>query len=459
MLRIWCIDEDDEDDDEDAGDADGDDESMPDAAGQDPAGDSGASSDGDDSPYADARPASRGRNNAGTNAGINAAVNAGAAVAAAAGASSGGNGRARGRGSNGDDHGRSKVPVDSGHAQARPGDPGSGLQRAHLASRDQPRNGADLCWPARFLVYMLDATRVGVSRKIGDRAERQRLREMVQAVLPEKSGGVIVRTVGEDATQATFKQELNALIGTWKKVKRKTHFTRAPSLVHRETSLTRGIIRDLFSDKVDSLTVDSKQLYNEIEGYLGGIAPDLIERVKLYEEPVPLFDKANIETEIRDLFKRRCDLPAGGYLIIEPTEALVSVDVNSGRYTGKKDPEKTILKTNLEAARELARQIRLRDVGGIYRLRLHRHGDQGQSRPGPAGASWPPRSRPGADESVLGERAGTDRDDAPAGAPEPSPEHDRAMPHVPRDWAGLHARSDRPPGRAVAPPRGGRRQA
>jgi ribonuclease G len=228
-----------------------------------------------------------------------------------------------------------------------------------------PRVTAQISLAGRFLVYMPDATRVGVSRKISDRAERQRLREMVQAVLPEKSGGVIVRTVGEDTTQATFKQELTALITTWKRVKRKTHFTRAPSLLHRETSLTRGIIRDLFSDKVDGLTVDSKQLYNEIEGYLNGIAPDLIDRVKLYEEPVPLFDKANIETEIRDLFKRRCDLPAGGYLIIEPTEALVSVDVNSGRYTGKKDPEKTILKTNLEAAREVARQIRLRDVGGI----------------------------------------------------------------------------------------------
>jgi ribonuclease G len=184
-------------------------------------------------------------------------------------------------------------------------------------------------------------------------------------VLPEKSGGVIVRTVGEDATQETFKRELLALIATWKRIKRKTHFVRAPSLVHRETSLTRGIIRDLFSDKVDSLTVDSKQLYNEIEEYLKGIAPDLIDRVKLYEEPVPLFDKASIETEIRDIFKRRCDLPSGGYLIIEPTEALVSIDINSGRYTGKKDPEKTILKTNLEAAREVARQLRLRDVGGI----------------------------------------------------------------------------------------------
>ncbi len=228
-----------------------------------------------------------------------------------------------------------------------------------------PRVTAQISLAGRFLVYMPDATRVGVSRKIGDRAERQRLREMVQAVLPDKSGGVIVRTVGEDATQETFRRELSALISTWKRVKRKTRFVRAPALVHRETSLTRGIIRDLFSDKVDGLTVDSKQLYNEIAEYLQGIAPDLIDRVKLYEEPVPLFDKAQIETEIRDLFKRRCDLPSGGYLIIEPTEALVSIDVNSGRYTGKKDPEKTILRTNLEAAREVARQLRLRDVGGI----------------------------------------------------------------------------------------------
>jgi ribonuclease G len=228
-----------------------------------------------------------------------------------------------------------------------------------------PRVTAQISLAGRFLVYMPDATRVGVSRKIGERAERHRLRDMVQQVLPEKSGGVIVRTVGEDATQETFKRELTTLINTWKRIKKKTHFLRSPALVHRETNLTRGIIRDLFSTKVDKLTVDSKQIYNEIVEYLKGIAPDLLERVTLYEEPVPLFDKAEIETEIRDLFKRRCDLPSGGYLIIEPTEALVSVDVNSGRYTGKKDPEKTILKTNIEAAREVARQLRLRDVGGI----------------------------------------------------------------------------------------------
>ena len=228
-----------------------------------------------------------------------------------------------------------------------------------------PRVTAEVSLAGRFLVYMPFASRVGVSRKIGDRTERQRLRKMVEEILPDDSGGVIVRTVSEDATQETFGRELQTLMNQWKRIKKKTHFVRAPALVHRETNLTRGLIRDLFSEKVEQVTVDSKQVYNEILEYLQGIAPELADRVKLYEDQVPLFDKANIEHEIRDLFKRRCDLPSGGYLIIEPTEALVSIDVNSGRYTGKKDPEKTILRTNVEAAREVARQLRLRDVGGI----------------------------------------------------------------------------------------------
>jgi ribonuclease G len=228
-----------------------------------------------------------------------------------------------------------------------------------------PRVTAQVSLAGRFLVYMPDAERVGVSRKIGEREARKRLRAQVEAVLPKNSGGVIVRTVGEDVTAETLERELNTLIGQWKRIKRKTHFVRSPSLIHRETSLTRGLMRDVFSTKVEQVTVDSKQLYNEILEYLKGIAPELIDRVKLYEDTVPLFDRANIEQELRDLFKRRCDLPSGGYLIIEQTEALVSVDVNSGRYTGKKDPEKTILKTNMEAAREVARQARLRDLGGI----------------------------------------------------------------------------------------------
>lgn len=228
-----------------------------------------------------------------------------------------------------------------------------------------PRVTAQVSLAGRFLVYMPDAERVGVSRKIGEREVRKRLRAQVEAILPKNSGGVIVRTVGEDVTAETLERELTTLIGQWKRIKRKTHFVRSPNLIHRETSLTRGLMRDVFSTKVEQVTVDSKQVYNEILEYLKGIAPELIDRIKLYEDVVPLFDKANIEQELRDLFKRRCDLPSGGYLIIEQTEALVSVDINSGRYTGKKDPEKTILKTNLEAAREVARQARLRDLGGI----------------------------------------------------------------------------------------------
>jgi len=230
-----------------------------------------------------------------------------------------------------------------------------------------PRVTAQVSLAGRFLVYMpFAARRVGVSRKIGERAQRQKLRELVEGVLPKDAGGVIVRTVSEGVTQETFKRELDTLIGQWNRIVKKQKFVgNPPKLLHRETSLTRGIIRDLFSTKVDRLTVDSKQVYNEIIEYLQGIAPELIERVALYEDKIPLFDKEQIEGEIRDLFKRRCDLPSGGYLIIEPTEALVSIDVNSGRFTGKKDPEKTVTKTNMEAAREIARQLRLRDVGGI----------------------------------------------------------------------------------------------
>ena len=224
---------------------------------------------------------------------------------------------------------------------------------------------AQVSLPGRFLVYMPAASKVGVSRKIDSREQRGRLREMVSGLLPKDSGGVIVRTVAEGVTEDHFKREIDSLLGIWKKIQRKEGFVRAPALVHRETSLTRGIIRDVFSDKVDSLHVDSKELHHEIEQYLKQVDPELMGRVTLYGEATPLFEKFDIEAEIRDLFKARCELPTGGSLIIQPTEALVSIDVNTGRYTGKKDPEKTILRTNLEAAREIARQLRLRDIGGI----------------------------------------------------------------------------------------------
>ena len=228
-----------------------------------------------------------------------------------------------------------------------------------------PRVTAQISLAGRFLVYMPFASKVGVSRKIADRDQRAKLREMVARLVPKDEGGWIIRTVADDLTEATCKREIDHLFGLWKKVQRKAKSVRAPALLQREQSLTRGIVRDLFSDKVDSLLVDSKALHHEIEQYLKQIDPELQQRVKLYQDETSLFDEYDIEAEIRNLFKSRVDLPTGGYLIIQPTEALVSIDVNTGRYTGKKDPESTILKTNIEAAREVARQLRLRDVGGI----------------------------------------------------------------------------------------------
>ena len=225
---------------------------------------------------------------------------------------------------------------------------------------------AQISLPGRFLVFMPYASRVGVSRKIESREQRSRLRDMVRRVMPDGAGGVIVRTVAEGVTEEHFKREIDGLLAQWKKIKRKQFFTRkAPALLQREASLTRGLIRDVFSDKVDALQVDSKELFKEIGEYLAGVDPELKNRVHLYTGALPLFDKYEIEAEIKSLFQPRVELPTGGTLVIQPTEALVAIDVNTGRYTGRKDPEKTILRTNLEAAREIARQLRLRDLGGI----------------------------------------------------------------------------------------------
>lgn len=224
---------------------------------------------------------------------------------------------------------------------------------------------AQISLPGRYLVYLPYGSKIGVSRKIEARDERARLRRSVRSLLPKDSGGVIVRTAAAELKEEQIERELKSLLDMWKKIQRKVASLRPPALAWQEASLTRGIIRDLFSDQVDALYVDTKPVFQEIRGYLGQVDPRLLKRVQFYQEPVPLFDKFDIEREIRGLFGGRVDLPTGGYIIIEQTEALASIDVNTGRYTGKKDPEQTILRTNLEAGREIARQLRLRDIGGI----------------------------------------------------------------------------------------------
>jgi ribonuclease G len=228
-----------------------------------------------------------------------------------------------------------------------------------------PRVTTHISLPGRFLVFMPGSDHIGVSRKIEGRDERSRLRGIAKEVVPQDGGGVIIRTAGEELTREVFEREYRTLSETWSKIQKRQKSARPPALIHREAKLTSGIIRDVFTQRVDALIVDARLVYNEIKTYLEGTDPALLERVHLYTDPVPLFDKYGIEDAIREAFQRRVDLPSGGYIIIEPTEALVSIDVNTGRYTGRKDPEKTILRTNLDAAREIARQLRLRDIGGI----------------------------------------------------------------------------------------------
>ncbi|MFQ6103115.1 MAG: ribonuclease E/G [Candidatus Glassbacteria bacterium] len=221
-----------------------------------------------------------------------------------------------------------------------------------------------LSLPGRFLVYMPYMSRIGVSRKIEDPEERRRLRRLIASIKP-KEGGIIVRTVGEEVSKKNFERELYSLRRSWKRIKKKAMASNAPSLVHKEAKLTSSIIRDLFSDRVDSLIVDSESEYREIRNYLKDVAHDLLKRINLYRDSIPLFDAYGIEDEIADIFNPVVSLDSGGYIVVEPTEALVSIDVNTGKYTGKKDPEETILRTNLDAAKEIARQIRLRNIGGI----------------------------------------------------------------------------------------------
>jgi len=227
-----------------------------------------------------------------------------------------------------------------------------------------PRVTQQVSLPGRFTVFMPGVDHSGVSRRIEDRSERSRLKQLVAEHRP-KGAGLIVRTAGDGKGEKEFANDVKYLIRLWEKIEKKTHTSRAPSLIHRELELTTGLIRDLFTEDVDELIIDSKDDHRDILNYLRSISPELRDRVKLYKGKQPIFDAFDIETQIEKAFERKVWLKKGGYLVIDQSEALVAIDVNTGRFTGKKNQEDTIFKTNLEAAKEAARQLRLRDMGGI----------------------------------------------------------------------------------------------
>ncbi|HDP69461.1 MAG TPA: Rne/Rng family ribonuclease [Actinobacteria bacterium] len=215
----------------------------------------------------------------------------------------------------------------------------------------------------KYMVLMPYGDNVGVSRRLPDN-EKARLKELGLKIKP-RSMGLIVRTAAEGAKFDDLKKDLNYLKGLWKNIKAKTTRAKPPKLIYSEEDLDLKMIRDVFTSDFKRLMVDSSARYKKIMNYLKKTNPELRERVYLYRDRMPLFDKFNINNQIKDALKRKAWLRSGGYISIDPTEALTAIDVNTGKYIGKTSLEETILKTNLEAAEEVVRQIRLRDIGGI----------------------------------------------------------------------------------------------
>jgi len=227
-----------------------------------------------------------------------------------------------------------------------------------------PRVSTDINIPGRFLVLLLGSTKIAISRKISDRNERNRLK---QVILEEKKEdvGVIIRTVSNGKESSYLKQDLKTLMSIYYDVLKKYKELKAPALIYKEISLLSSVIRDLLTPDVASVIVDDKKKYNAIVKYLDELKSDLKERIYYYRGEIPVFDNYEIEVEVNKIIDRIVWLRKGAYIIIEHTEALVSIDVNSGKNVKGKNFEDFILSVNIDAAIEIARQLRLRDIGGL----------------------------------------------------------------------------------------------
>jgi ribonuclease G len=227
-----------------------------------------------------------------------------------------------------------------------------------------PRISTQISLAGRFLVLIPNESFIGVSRKVSSFKEKKRLRQIGGRMRP-KGFGLIIRTLGEGKTDEELRADLERAMTNWRKIEKAVQNTKGAGLLHRDMTMASSIIRDLFTSEVSSLVVDSRKLHKELDNYLSEVAPNLRSKLQLYSDRLPIFDKYGIEPEIERSLARKIWLGGGGYIYFDPTEALVAIDVNSGKFVGKRDHEENSLKVNLKAAREIARQLRLRDVGGI----------------------------------------------------------------------------------------------
>lgn len=231
-----------------------------------------------------------------------------------------------------------------------------------------PRVTTNLALPGRFLVLLPNSDQCGISRKIEDHQERQRLKKIVrQLTLPEGTG-VIIRTAGEGQKTRYFVRDLALLLEEWRGVQEKISSLPGPACVYQEPDLIERTVRDFLTDDVERIVIDQHDQYDRIRNTINRISRRSAAKVRWYNDPQPIFDRFNVTRQLETAFSRQVHLKSGGYIVVDETEALVAIDVNTGRHKGSKDPESTILKVNLEAADEICRQLRLRNMGGLIVL-------------------------------------------------------------------------------------------
>ncbi len=219
--------------------------------------------------------------------------------------------------------------------------------------------------PGRYLVLLPNKESSGISRKIEDEGDRKRLKELVEQITTEEGLGFIVRTAGMNRTKQELARDYQHLSRLWKEIQKQSGETKAPALIYQESDFGVRSLRDYFTTDIEEILVDDVETFRQMRAYCKAVAPRNVKMIKLDKEKTPIFDKYNLEDQIRVIYQDKVELKSGGYLIINPTEAMITIDVNSGRGSSKRNVEETAFKTNMEAAEEIARQLRLRDLGGL----------------------------------------------------------------------------------------------
>ncbi len=217
----------------------------------------------------------------------------------------------------------------------------------------------------RFVVFMPNHPHVGISKRIDDRRERERIRQIVKGIALPKDTGLIVRTAAWGSEPKVLERDIKFLIHQWRMIQRRRAVRKAPSIVHEEYGLVLRIVRDILTENFDRIILNDRQEFKNVDRFMRAAVPNLRSKLQLYNGEVPLFVAHGMQREIEKIYEARANLKSGGHVVIEQTEALVAIDVNTGKFTGTRNLEETAYRTNCEAAREIAKQVRLRDLGGI----------------------------------------------------------------------------------------------